>query len=239
MNETRIKLILQNYQNRYEINFFDLIHKYLDLKKQIFTNLNQKNILLLKNQIIEAITETNIKIEKQSLLLNNNFNNISNNLGPSANQNNNYNNSEFFIFKPILLLKFWDNSTEENYLQSYMELNKLFLIKTLLKTNETVKAYKELSPVLDDENLYLNSHLLLYYFGKVISQLIQKIEKGQIANEPKVLEFLHKDKIDNYNKIKRILREFGQPNSYNYKKRAKNYENLAIISVYFGIDQKK
>ncbi len=236
-----MSVILHDNQNRYEIHFFNLIHKYLDLKKHIFTNLNQKTIEILKNQIIETIADINKKIETQTLLLHNNFNiNNNYNLRLSASANNNL-NFDFFIFKPILLLKFWDNSTEDNYLQSYQELNKLFLVKTLLMTNETVKAYNELSAVLEDENLYSNSHLLLYYFGKIISQMIHKIEKGQVsvANEPKILDFLHKDKIDNYNKIKRILREFGQPNSYNYKKKAKNFENLAKISAYFGIDQKK
>jgi len=145
---------------------------------------------------------------------------------------------DFFIFKPILLLKFWDNSTEDNYLQTYQELNKIFLIKTYLKTNDILKAFEELSPVLNDENIYMNSQLFLYYLGKIITILIQKIEKRSI-NEPKVLEFLNKQNIENYNKIKRILREFGQPNSYNYKKRAKNYENLAVISSYFNIDPKK
>jgi hypothetical protein len=234
MSVNKIKSIFTNYQNRYEIHFFDLIHKYLDLKNQIFTNLNHKNILTLKNQLIETIREINKKIEKQKLLINNNLNiSTSNNLGASDN-----NNIDFYIFKPILLLKFWDNSTEDNYLQSYLELNKLFLVKTLLKTNETVEAFMELSNVFDDENLFMNSHLFLYYLGKVITQLIQKIEKGHV-HEQKILDFLHKDKIENYNKIKRILREFGQPNSYNYKKRAKNYEHLTKISVYFGIDQKK
>jgi len=234
MSVNKINSIFTNYQNRYEIHFFDLIHKYLDLKNQIFTNLNHKNILTLKNQLIDTIREINKKIEKQKLLINNNLIiSTSNNLGASDN-----NNIDIYIFKPILLLKFWDNSTEDNYIQSYLELNKLFLVKTLLKTNETVNAFMELSNVFDDENLFMNSHLFLYYLGKVISQLIQKIEKGNL-NEPKILEFLHKDKIENYNKIKRILREFGLPNSYNYKKRAKNYEHLAKISVYFGIDQKK
>lgn len=234
MNEAKIKTILDKFHNRYEIHFFYMIHKYLELKKHIFTNLNQKNILTLKNQLIELIIESNKKIEKNELLLNGNFNLTSlNNLGASGN-----NNSDIFIFKPLLLLKFWDNSTEDNHIQTYLELNKLFIVKTLLKTNEIVKAFNELSNVLNDENMFMNSHLLLYYFGKIITQLITKIEKGQVTDST-INEFLQRDKLENYNKIKRILREFGQPNSYNYKKRAKNYENLAKISAYFGIDQKK
>lgn len=240
MDENKVKFILNVYPNRYEIYFFDLIHKYLELKKQIFTNLNYKSILSIKNQIVETISEINKKIDKQQLLLNNNFKLT--NLANSTTITNSYNfinnNFDLFIFRPILLLKFWDNSTEDNYLQSYKELSKLFLIKAFLKTNETIKAFEELSPVLNDESIFMNSHLFLYYFGKIIVQIIQKIEKKSI-NDPQLLEFFNKEKIDNYNKIKRILREFGQPNSYNYKKRAKNYENLAKISTYYGIDQKK
>lgn len=233
MNDNKIQFILNDYSNRYEIYFFAILNKFLDLKKHIFTNLNHKNIYIIKTQIIETIFELNKKIEKQQLLLNNNFN-----LGNLASNNHYNNNFDFFIFKPILLLKFWDNSTEDNYLQTYQELNKIFLIKTYLKTNDILKAFEELCPVLNDENMYMNSHLFLYYLGKIITMLIQKIEKRAV-NEPKVLELLNKQNIENYNKIKRILREFGQPNSYNFKKRAKNYENLAKISTYFGIDPKK
>lgn len=226
MNEGKIRSILAEYPNRYEICYFQLLYKYLDLKKQIFTNLNQKNILILKNQIIDLIKEINEKLEKNQFILyfNNNLSNTSNK------------NSDMFIFRPILLLKFWDNSCEDNYLQSYKELNKIFLVKTLIKTKEPIKAFEEMSGVLADEMLFVNSHLFLYYFGKVISQMIQMLDK---ITDKKILDFLNGTKIDNYNKIKRILREFGQPNSYNYKKRAKNYDNLAKISEFFGIDQKK
>ena len=90
--------------------------------------------------------------------------------------------------------------------------------------------------MIEDESLYANSYLFLFYFGKVIACLIEKIDK---ISDKKILDFLNKDKIESYNKIKRILREFGQPNSFNFKKKAKNYENLAKISEYFKIDPKK
>lgn len=230
MNENKIKFIKNDYLNRYEIYFFEIIFKYLDLKKHIFTNLNNKNIMIIKSKIIDLIEEMDKKIEKKQFLLNYNLNNIT-----SSNLSINH-NFDFFIFKPIMLLKFWDNSTEDNYLQNYLELNKFFLVKTYLKTKEPVKAFYEVNIVLENENIFLNSHLLLYYFGKIIKEIILIIEK---INDPGILELLDKNKIENYNKIKRILREFGQPNSINYKKRAKNYENLAMISEYFDIDKKK
>jgi len=241
MNENKIKFIRNDYINRYEIYFFEIIFRYLDLKKHIFTNLNNKNIMIIKGKIVDLINEMEKKIEKKQFLLNYNLNKSS-----TASLNNaTVNNFDFFIFKPILLLKFWDNSTEDNYLQSYNDLNKFFLVKTFLKTKDPIKAFDEVKIVLDNENVYVNSHLFLYYFGKIVKELILIVDKicdndnNNNNNIDTILDLLDKNKIENYNKIKRILREFGQPNSVNYKKRAKNYENLAMISEYFEIDKKK
>lgn len=226
MNENKIKFIRNDFLNRYEIYFFEILYKYLDLKKHIFTNLNNKNITIIKTKIIDLITEMEKKLEKKQFLINH----------PKSDNNLITSHFEFFIFKPIMLLKFWDNSTEDNHLQSHSELNKFFLVKTYLKTKDLIKAFGEVKCVLDNENVFINSHLFLYYFGKIIKELILVIDK---INDKRILDLLDKDKVENYNKIKRILREFGQPNSVNYKKRAKNYENLASISEYFEIDKKK
>jgi hypothetical protein len=234
MNENKIKFIRNDYPNRYEIYFFEIIFKYLDLKKNIFMNLNNKNIIIIKGKIIDLINQMEKKIEKKQFLLNYNY--INNKNCNSDSSLNNANNLDFFIFKPILLMKFWDNSAEDNYLQSYYELNKFFLVKTYLKTKDPLMAFDEVKILLENENVFINSHLLLYYFGKIIKELILIIDK---ISDKMILDLFDKEKIDNYNKIKRILREFGQPNSINYKKRAKNYENLAMISEYFEIDKKK
>jgi hypothetical protein len=235
MNENKIKFIRNDYPNRYEVYFFEIIFKYLDLKKNIFTSLNNKNIMIIKGKIIDQINEMEKKIEKKKFLFSYNYINKNCNSSSSINTANN-NNLDFFIFKPIMLMKFWDNSTEDNYLQSYNELNKFFLVKTYLKTKDPIKAFDEVKIVLDNENVFINSHLLLFYFGKIIKELILIVDK---ISDNKILDLLDKYKVDNYNKIKRILREFGQPNSVNYKKRAKNYENLSMISEYFEIDKKK
>lgn len=196
----------------------EVCRKFLELKKEIFKNTNSDNISKLRTMILKMLDDMNTLLHDNIFLLN---------------------SLEVFIFKPIILLKLWDSSTEENDISTYSDLNKLFYIKTLMKNKilkSYIKAFEEIKIVFEYENIFDRNQIFLYYFGKIVSSFVENIDK---IKDETILSMLDKNKFDNFVKIKNILKGFGYPNSYNYKKKAKNYANLAEISHHFGVDPAK
>lgn len=183
----------------------------------MFLNDNNKTshkVNLLKINIIKVVNELNILLNSNYFLI--------------------YSN-ENYILKPGALLKFWDILFEENDVNNYSDLNKLFLVKTLIKTGDTIKAFNEIKIVLTNENIFDKSCIFLYYFGKILTYFVDRYDT---INELEIKKLLNGD-IENYSKIKKIMLEYGHPNSINFKKKGKNYMNLAKISEFFKVDPKK
>jgi hypothetical protein len=175
----------------------------------------KKSVNLIKNTIINLVKEMLKDLEKNQFLMNSN---------------------EVYIIKPIHLLKLWNNLSEDKDISSYVELTQIFLIKTLIKTNDIERAYHEVTCAVGidiDNTGNTKSQLFYYYFGKVIVMIIENI--NQIKDD-EILKFMKG--VDSYIFIKKILITYGKSHSLNYRKLGKTFQNLAIISDYFKVGAK-
>jgi hypothetical protein len=217
-NEVLFEQIKEKYHNRFEIYFFELCKKFLNLKKEIFCDPDSKEIILIKRNLLKFIQELNELLNKNFFLTR---------------------DEDHYIFKPLSLLKFWDNATEDLDITTYQELLHLFVVKTLLKKNRElknlVKAFNEIKVVFIEPNIFDKSQIFLYYFGKLLAIFI---ERRHEVNDGDIFKLIDRKKSDNYHKIKMILEGFGYPQSNNFKKLATNFDNLAKISEYFGENPK-
>ncbi len=187
------------------------------MKLETSKNIKRENTMKFIKDIITLLNDINTLMRNQEFILNSN---------------------SLFILKPLTLLKLWDNSSEDNDISTYAELVKYFYIKILLKckdVNNLYKAFNQIKEVFIKENAFDKAKVFTYYFGKVIALVIQNI--SQIKNKD-ALEIFDRDEKENYNKIKTILSSYGRQ-SLNYKRKAKNYSNLAKISEYFNADVQK
>jgi hypothetical protein len=207
-NEKIILKIMDKYYYRYEIYFVYLCLKFIEFKREIY-NINENKIFTLKTELVDLLRDMNVNLMNRNFILNSN---------------------DHYIIKPLVLLKIWDCSSEPSYVSSHLDLNILFMIKTYIKIQEYDKAYNELKIVLEDENIFEKSQIFIYYFGKVLTKMI---DEDAISEEAE--EILRSKNSDNFQKIKMVLVNYA-PNSFNYKKKAKNYSNLAKIAIFFNID---
>lgn len=217
-NEELFDRVKEKFSIRFEIYFFDICKKFLDLKKKIFLNPDSKEILEIKRKMLKYIKELHDCLANNDFLVK---------------------DDDVYIFKPVQLLKFWDTATEDLDINTFQELLKLFAIKTILKKNRHMKnlisAFNEIKIVFNEPNIYDKSQIFLYYFGKLLTIFI---ERRHELNDEDIFKLIDKKKSENYNKIKKVLEGFGYPQSNNFKKLANNFNNLAKISEYFGEDPK-
>ena len=218
-NEEFNKEIKQIFYNRFEVYYCEICRNFLNLKKELFVESESKQTYSIKRNILKLIYEINDMLMKNQILTK---------------------SDKFYIFKPISLLKLWDNTTEDLDISTHSELLKFFIIKVLLKKNDYLKnyirAFNELKHIFTSEpNLFEKSQIFIYYIGKLISIFIQRIDE---IDDDFLISLLERSNRENYLKIKRILEGFGYPNSNNFRKISMNFGHLAKISEYFGEDQK-
>lgn len=217
-NEELNKEIKQIFYNRFEVYYCEICRNFLNLKKELFVESESKQIYSIKRNILKLIYDINDMLMKNQILTK---------------------SDKFYVFKPISLLKLWDNTTEDLDISTHSELLKLFIIKVLLKKNDhlknNIRAFNELKHIFIEPNVFDKSQIFIYYIGKLISIFIQKKEE---IDDDFIINLLDKRNKDNYQKIKSILEGFGSPNSNNYRKIHLNFSHLAQISEYFGEDQK-
>jgi hypothetical protein len=210
MDENNLIELKTNFNYRYEIYFLLLCRKFLEIKKEAYNNLNNEKVAQYKENILALLCEMNNNLASQVFLLS---------------------STDNYIIRPIYLLKLWDSSTEEYDIQSYLEINLMFMVKTYLKTQEYEKAFNELEIILTEEGIFDRSQILIYYFGKVLAKLIDTFNSLKDGN----IISMFKDE-GSFIKIRKIIKVFGQPNSNNYKRKAKNYTNLVKIAEFFKAD---
>jgi hypothetical protein len=212
MDESNIIRLKSQFSYRYEIYFLELCRKFIELKKEAYS-LNHHKIAICGEKILTLLYEMNTNFTSQVFILS---------------------SPDHYIIKPLTLLRLWDSSSEEYDIQSYLELNLLFLVKTYIKSKQLELAFSELEIILTEDSLFDRSQILIYYFGKIVALLCDSYK--QIKNGG-ILSLL--EGVENYSRLKKIIKCFGQPSSNNYKKKAKNYLHLVRVAEFFKIDSKR
>jgi len=219
-NQELNEFLKAKFSNRFEVYFFELCRKMLQLKREIFCGADTKDINLLKNRIFKFLEEINNLIANNIFIID---------------------SDEFFVFKPIILLKFWDNTTQDMDVSTYNDIVKLFVLKTLIKKKRDartlINAFNEVKSVFSNENIFDKARIFLYYYGKITTLFIKNYD--ELKNTEIFKIYINKENPDNFKKILKIINSYIIPNSSNYKKRYKHYSNLAKIAVFFNINQEK
>ena len=113
---------------------------------------------------------------------------------------------DLFIFKPVQLLKLWDNVYDTRDILTFSDLNKFFLIKLYLFQDNYLSAYKEVKFLLDDIEHFdreKSYHAFIYYLGKSITGLINQINDNQKLSKDVKAMFDIKN-LDFYSKITKV-----------------------------------
>lgn len=220
-SEKNLKNLVDNCMTRYE-SFFLLICYYYSEISDIVRNSKDSNKsnskIYLNSYAFKKLKENVLNVLNQvKELLITGFITLS--------------SVDMYIIKPSLLYRLYDNTAELKDIISYYDLNKLFFIKICLKQDsvgELIKAYHEIKLFANDYNAKEeNSHVFLYYFGKIIALLLEDVNSIQ---DNELVNLFNTSKKSNFERISFLLKSY---NTINLKKRGKHLINSGVIYQYY------
>lgn len=208
-NVNIIENLKEQFTNRIELMFFDMIRILLLIKEAKKTN----NINMIDSLSVEIETLYNLNISCLSAKIY---------LTESK---------DFYIYKPITILKLWNKDTDDTDVSTFSELNFLFFVKSLIKIKKFENSFKHLKAYIDNNSNNNCRSIFCYLFGKVIAlAIIFRICTGLLGS------FIGQR--NNYSMIKLTMISFGSDTKIkNYSRLEKNYRRLALISKHYKIDQ--
>ena len=113
-----------------------------------------------------------------------------------------------YVFKPILLLKLWDNTFDTMDIFTFSDLNKFFLIKLYIFHENYTHAFREVEFLLVDQDEVSiqekSQHAFIYYLGKVVVRIIDQINENQKLSK-EIKAFFDYKNIDFYNRVEKVL----------------------------------